>query len=109
MVARDDGVTDFDALRSALASRDGCDAVFLYAFDLIELDGQDLRRHPWRERRAALAKLIGGGPPESCSASISTATARQSSVTHARSAGRHRIEAPRRVLSLGPQPGLDRP
>jgi peptidoglycan/xylan/chitin deacetylase (PgdA/CDA1 family) len=35
-------------------------AVNLYAFDLIELDGQDLRRHPWRERRAALAKLIGG-------------------------------------------------
>jgi hypothetical protein len=35
-------------------------AVFLYAFDVIELDRQDLRRHPWRERRAALAKLIGG-------------------------------------------------
>jgi bifunctional non-homologous end joining protein LigD len=57
VVARDDGVTEFDALRSALASRDGCDAVFLYAFDLIELDDQDLRRLPWHERRAALAKL----------------------------------------------------
>jgi len=46
VVARDNGVTDFLALRSALASRDGRGAVFLYAFDLLQLDGQDrcLRR-----------------------------------------------------------------
>ena len=44
--ARDDGVTDFLALRSAMASRDRHGGVFLYAFDLLELDGQDrcLRR-----------------------------------------------------------------
>jgi bifunctional non-homologous end joining protein LigD len=62
VVARDDGATDFSALRSALASRDDRDAVFLYAFDLLELAGQDLRQHPWLERRAALAKLICGAP-----------------------------------------------
>jgi hypothetical protein len=28
---------------------------FLYAFDLLKLDGQDLRAHPWDDRRVALA------------------------------------------------------
>jgi bifunctional non-homologous end joining protein LigD len=32
--------------------------VFLYAFDLLELDGRDLRPAPLEERRAALAKLL---------------------------------------------------
>jgi ATP-dependent DNA ligase len=36
--------------------RDG--HVFLYAFDLIELDGDDLRHEPIERRKAALAKLI---------------------------------------------------
>jgi bifunctional non-homologous end joining protein LigD len=34
--------------------------VFLYAFDLIELDGKDLRREPIEQRKAALAKLLRG-------------------------------------------------
>jgi bifunctional non-homologous end joining protein LigD len=32
--------------------------VFLYAFDLLELDGRDMRPAPLEERRAALAKLL---------------------------------------------------
>jgi bifunctional non-homologous end joining protein LigD len=32
--------------------------VFLYAFDLIELDGDDLRREPIERRKTALAKLL---------------------------------------------------
>jgi hypothetical protein len=32
--------------------------VFLYAFDLIELDGDDLRHQPIERRKAELAKLI---------------------------------------------------
>jgi hypothetical protein len=51
------GVTDFDALRSAMAHRQA-PGVFLFAFDLIELDGQDLRREPWTARREALAALL---------------------------------------------------
>jgi bifunctional non-homologous end joining protein LigD len=31
---------------------------FLYAFDLIELDGEDLRRQPIEERKRALARLL---------------------------------------------------
>jgi bifunctional non-homologous end joining protein LigD len=53
VVCDDRGVTDFEQLRSALAGRGCSRAVFLYGFDLLELDGEDLRRH----RRAALARL----------------------------------------------------
>lgn len=34
--------------------------IFLYAFDLLQLDGRDLRREPIEVRKAALAKLIRG-------------------------------------------------
>jgi bifunctional non-homologous end joining protein LigD len=33
---------------------------FLYAFDLLELDGKDLRREPWQVRRETLASLLRG-------------------------------------------------
>ena len=39
--------------------------IFLYAFDLLELDGQDLRREPLETRKATLASLLrscGPGP-----------------------------------------------
>ena len=32
--------------------------IFLYAFDLLELDGQDLRREPLETRKATLASLL---------------------------------------------------
>jgi bifunctional non-homologous end joining protein LigD len=32
--------------------------VFLYAFDLIELNGDDLRRHPLEVRKATLASVL---------------------------------------------------
>jgi ATP-dependent DNA ligase len=35
-----------------------CREAFLYAFDLLELDGTDLRRQPWEARRARLASLL---------------------------------------------------
>jgi len=38
-----DGVTDFDLLRAALG-RPAKREVFLYAFDMLELDGRDIRR-----------------------------------------------------------------
>jgi bifunctional non-homologous end joining protein LigD len=36
-------------------------AVFLYAFDLLELDGVDLRREPIETRKATLASLLRWG------------------------------------------------
>lgn len=61
-MCRNDGVTDFDAVRLALARRNA-PAVFLYAFDLMELDGRDMRREAWDVRRAVLEHLLVGAEP----------------------------------------------
>ena len=55
MITRDDGTSDFHALRS---QRRGHKAV-LFAFDLIEHDGNDLRDLPLIDRKWRLGKLIG--------------------------------------------------
>jgi bifunctional non-homologous end joining protein LigD len=48
------GLAIFDKLHSR-----ACDhQVFLYAFDLLELDGEDLRPRPLEARKANLAKLL---------------------------------------------------
>jgi bifunctional non-homologous end joining protein LigD len=52
-----DGVSDFDRLRGALG-RKGSRRAFLYAFDLLELNGRDLPNRSWQERREALAYLL---------------------------------------------------
>jgi bifunctional non-homologous end joining protein LigD len=54
-----EGVTDFKLLRAALG-RPAKREVFLYAFDLLELDGRDLRREPWSDRRSKLVRLLRG-------------------------------------------------
>jgi bifunctional non-homologous end joining protein LigD len=51
-----DGLSRFDDLRTSVGAR----AAILYAFDLIEYDGTDLRPRPLLERKAALAKLLRG-------------------------------------------------
>jgi bifunctional non-homologous end joining protein LigD len=50
----DDGFPDFNTLRHQRNDR----TVFLYAFDLIELDGGNLRREPIETRKSALSKLL---------------------------------------------------
>ena len=52
----DDGRPDFHGLRS----REGCKTARLIAFDLLGLNGEDLRRMPLSERRKRLADLMGG-------------------------------------------------
>jgi hypothetical protein len=37
--------------------------VFLYGFDLIELDGEDMRREPFETRKATLASLLKRAAP----------------------------------------------
>ena len=49
-----DGLSRFDDLRR----REAAHSAMLYAFDLIEHDGQDLRDHPFLDRKAALAWLL---------------------------------------------------
>jgi bifunctional non-homologous end joining protein LigD len=57
VVCDPDGVTDFDLLRATLGHK-GLRRAFLFAFDVLELDGRDLRASPWDERRKALTKLL---------------------------------------------------
>src|SRR6516164_128681 len=52
-----DGVSDFFALHLALARKCAPNAT-LMAFDLLELDGEDLRPRAVEERRARLEKLL---------------------------------------------------
>ncbi len=60
-VVRDaEGRSDFGRLQDAIAEGKG-DIVY-YAFDLLSLDGEDLRRKPLVERKARLAKLLEGQP-----------------------------------------------
>jgi bifunctional non-homologous end joining protein LigD len=53
-----DGVSDFDALH---AGRNN-DEVQLYAFDVLAMDGDDLRGLPLSMRKASLAKLLKDRP-----------------------------------------------
>jgi bifunctional non-homologous end joining protein LigD len=57
VVCRPDGVTDFDKLRAAVGRLGSRDA-FLYAFDLLELDGENMRLYEWHVRRTTLRSLI---------------------------------------------------
>jgi bifunctional non-homologous end joining protein LigD len=54
VVVGPDGVADFDALHSRRRMREA----ILYAFDILELDGEDLRRHPFIDRKVKLTKLL---------------------------------------------------
>jgi len=55
VVCGPDGVSDFERLHSRAYDH----AAFLYAFDLPEHDGEDLRPLPLETRKAKLARLIG--------------------------------------------------
>ena len=50
---------DFSSLRAALSDRG---PLLFYAFDLLHLDGRDLRDRPQKDRRRALEKLLGDSP-----------------------------------------------
>jgi bifunctional non-homologous end joining protein LigD len=55
VVCRDDGLSDFKALHSRRRDHDAV----LFAFDLIEHQGEDLRNAPLLDRKRQLAKLLG--------------------------------------------------
>jgi len=55
----DNGIASFDLVRHHRANG----SVFLYAFDLIELNGDDLRRDPLEVRKATLASVLDKAGP----------------------------------------------
>jgi ATP-dependent DNA ligase len=59
VACRDDGMADFNRIRYRHHDAD----VFLYAFDLIELNGDDLRRDPLQVRKATLASMLSRAAP----------------------------------------------
>ncbi|QHD69021.1 DNA ligase D [Sphingobium yanoikuyae] len=59
VVVLPDGRTSFQALQAAL--KDDPNAIDYFAFDLLELNGEDLTRRPLLERKELLAALIGEG------------------------------------------------
>jgi bifunctional non-homologous end joining protein LigD len=60
IVQDENGKSDFEALRSAIYKAPH--RIVFFAFDLLHLDGHDLRRTPLIERRAALRGLIEPDP-----------------------------------------------
>ncbi len=59
---REDGVSSFSALQAALSAGDTHHLVY-FAFDLLHLDGRDLRGEPLLARRAALEDLLARARP----------------------------------------------
>jgi DNA ligase D-like protein (predicted ligase) len=57
ILPRGDGASDFEAFQSAI--RDNPHSIILYAFDLMHVDGADLRRESLAVRRSILKALIG--------------------------------------------------
>ena len=55
-----EGRSDFGKLQNAIA--EGKAGIVYYAFDLLALDGEDLRKQPLRERKARLSKLLEDQP-----------------------------------------------
>ena len=55
VICGEDGIPIFNRLREGKQVKG---EALLFAFDLIELDGRDLRREPIEARKATLAKLL---------------------------------------------------
>ena len=62
----DNGLAVFERLRRKREGRH----VFLFAFDLLELNGEDLRREPFETRKATLASLLPARIPGTSSSAM---------------------------------------
>jgi bifunctional non-homologous end joining protein LigD len=56
VVFRPNGLSDFEAL----LTKQGAERASFVAFDLLTLDGEDVRLRPIEERRSALSRLVDG-------------------------------------------------
>src|SRR5262245_44578255 len=107
VVCRPDGVSYFDRLRAAVGRLGSRDA-FLYAFDLLEINGTDLRRDAWDERRKVLVRLLRGvSNGIRLSEHIDGAGASIYQNACRNGPGRHRGQAAGSALPIGTLAGLD--
>jgi hypothetical protein len=70
LVLGPDGLSRFEELRGRSAAH----TAILYAFDLIDHDGEDLRDRPFLDRKAALVRLLHVSRRASCSTNMSPGT-----------------------------------
>ena len=97
----DNGVAVFARLRRKPSGRH----VFLIAFDLLELDCEDLRREPFETRKARqLATRMPAGPAHQRAPAVSWRRGLPSRLQDG--PGRHRLKAFRLALSVGPDDRL---
>ena len=98
------GLARFDVLRR----RRNEASAFLYAFDLLELDGTDLRREPIEVRKATLASILRKSRHGRAAERAPGARLRADGVPARLQAGLrgHRLEAARLALPLRPLAGL---
>ena len=57
------GAPSFDALRTRVAAGSAVLGAVLICWDVLAIDGEDLRTRPLAERRKRLAELLAGAPP----------------------------------------------
>jgi len=102
-VLGEEGVSDFDRLRAAIGRLGSRDA-FLYAFDLLEINGEDLRRYEWQVRRGTLTSLLRKAPDGVRLSEHLADIGRRVHVPARLRAGsrRHRRQASGPALSVGP-------
>jgi bifunctional non-homologous end joining protein LigD len=62
-VLTSEGISDFGALQEALGRHGGSRELAFIAFDILHLDGRDLRPLPLVERKAMLEKLLETSAP----------------------------------------------
>jgi ATP-dependent DNA ligase len=99
--AGEDGKSDFDKLHSRAHDQQ----VFLYAFDLLGLNGEDYRQVSLERRKAKLKKFSRG--PRGCDfRSTWTEMARRFQARLQNGVGRYRFEAARFCLSKRPMQKL---
>ena len=82
VVENESGASDFSNLQSDI-SEGRADRFIFYAFDLLHLDGNDLRDVPLVDRKALLEKLLADAPSRVATARISTRAGTWCSVTPA--------------------------
>jgi bifunctional non-homologous end joining protein LigD len=60
VVIRPDGKTDFQKLQNIISEETELQPIHAYVFDLLHLNGEDLRKTPLIERKEKLKKIIAG-------------------------------------------------
>jgi bifunctional non-homologous end joining protein LigD len=96
------GLSLFDELRR----REAADTAILYAFDLIEHDGEDMRDRRFLDHKAALARLLCNSETGILFNEHIAGDARLRARLPAWRRG-HRVEEGRQHLSIRPMPSLD--